>query len=205
MYFFLSLYLQEVNGYSPLKGGLAFLPAGLSTMVGALYAARLMARIGPRRQLVIGLLMAAAGLAWMSQASPHDGYLAHILGPVLLMGVGLGLSFVPMTMSATTGVPPHEAGLASGLVNTSRQVGGAVGLAVLGTVAANAAKSHGPGITSTLSALTNGYDEAFLIAGIILVIGAGLSLLLPTPPKVAPAPEMITDTEGVQPVAIAEA
>ena len=132
MYFFLSLYLQQINGYSPLKAGLAFLPAGLATMAGALTAARLVARIGPRRQLVTGLLLAAAGLAWMSTVAAHAGYFAHVFGPVVLVGVGLGLSFVPMTMAATTGVPPHEAGLASGLINTSRQVGGAVGLAAHG-------------------------------------------------------------------------
>jgi EmrB/QacA subfamily drug resistance transporter len=206
MYFFLSLYLQEVNGYSPLKGGLAFFPAGLSTLLGALYAARLMARIGARRQLVIGLLMAAAGLIWMAQVSPHDGYFAHVLGPVLLMGVGLGLSFVPMTMSATSGVPPHEAGLASGLVNTSRQVGGAVGLAAMGTVAANLAKHHGPGAASTLSALTNGYDRAFAIAAVVLVAGAAMALLLPkAPPRMVPVPEQVTEGEGVQAIVAAEA
>jgi EmrB/QacA subfamily drug resistance transporter len=179
MYFFLSLYLQQVNGYSPLKAGLAFLPAGLATMAGALTAPRLMARIGPRRQLATGLLVAAAGLVWMSTVSAHAGYFAHVFGPVLLVGVGLGLSFVPMTMAATTGVPPHEAGLASGLVNTSRQVGGAVGLAAMATVASSAARGHAASVTATLTALTNGYDRAFAIAAGALVVGAALALLLP--------------------------
>jgi MFS family permease len=179
MYFFLSLYLQQVNGYSPLKAGLAFLPAGLATMGGALTAARLVARIGARRQLVIGLLLAAAGLAWMSVVAAHAGYFAHVFGPVLLVGVGLGLSFVPMTMAATTGVPTHEAGLASGLVNTSRQVGGAVGLAVMATVASSAARGHVATASGTLVALTNGYDRAFAMAAAALVVGAALALLLP--------------------------
>jgi EmrB/QacA subfamily drug resistance transporter len=194
MYFFLSLYLQQINGYSPLKAGLAFLPAGLATMGGALTAARLVARIGPRRQLVIGLLLAAAGLAWMSTVSAHAGYFAHVFGPVLMVGVGLGLSFVPMTMAATTGVPPHEAGLASGLVNTSRQVGGAVGLAAMATVAASAARGHGATV-GRLTALTNGYDRAFGIAAAALVVGAGLALLLPGLVRTAPEPEETYDDD----------
>jgi predicted MFS family arabinose efflux permease len=179
MYFFLSLYLQQINGYSPLKAGLAFLPAGLATMGGALTAARLVARIGPRRQLVMGLLLAAAGLAWISTVAAHAGYFAHVFGPVLLVGVGLGLSFVPMTMAATTGVPPHEAGLASGLINTSRQVGGAVGLAVMATVASSAARGHLASASADVVGLTNGYDRAFAMAAAALVVGAALALLLP--------------------------
>jgi predicted MFS family arabinose efflux permease len=191
MYFFLSLYLQQINGYSPLKAGLAFLPAGLATMSGALTAARLVARIGPRRQLVIGLLLAAAGLAWISTVTAHAGYFAHVFGPVLLVGVGLGLSFVPMTMAATTGVPSHEAGLASGLVNTSRQVGGAVGLAVMGTVAAGAARHVST--SPNLAALTNGYDRAFAMAAAALVVGAALALLLPGRVRSVAEPEKAID------------
>ncbi len=179
MYFFLSLFLQQINGYSPLKAGLAFLPAGLATMAGALTAARLVARIGPRRQLVTGLLLAAVGLAWMSTAAAHAGYLAHVFGPVVLVGVGLGLSFVPMTMAATTGVPLREAGLASGLINTSRQVGGAVGLALMATVASSAARGHLGTASADLVALTRGYDRAFAMAAAALVVGAALALLLP--------------------------
>jgi EmrB/QacA subfamily drug resistance transporter len=193
MYFFLSLYLQQINGYSPLKAGLAFLPAGLATMAGALTAARLVARIGPRRQLVMGLLLAAAGLAWISSVTAHAGYFAHVFGPVLLVGVGLGLSFVPMTMAATTGVPPHEAGLASGLVNTSRQVGGAVGLAIMATVATSAARGHDATAAAHLVALTNGYDRAFALAAAALVIGAALALLLPGRVRTAREPEEAFD------------
>jgi EmrB/QacA subfamily drug resistance transporter len=210
MYFFLSLYLQQVNGYSPLKAGLAFLPAGLATMGGALTASRLVARIGPRRQLATGLLMAAAGLAWMSTVSAHAGYFAHVFGPVVLVGIGLGLSFVPMTMAATTGVPPHEAGLASGLVNTSRQVGGAVGLAAMATVAASAARGHAGTVSAAAAALTNGYDRAFAIAAAALVVGAGLALLLPGVVRTAPQPEKAFDRDtpeaaGIEMIATAEA
>ena len=103
------------------------------------------------------------------------------------MGVGLGLSFVPMTMSATAGVPSAQAGLASGLLNTSRQVGGAVGLAAMATIAAGVAHSRGP-VTALGTALTNGYDRAFVVSAAILVVGAALALLLPSPGQVAPAP-----------------
>jgi EmrB/QacA subfamily drug resistance transporter len=198
MYFFLSLYLQQVNGYSPLKAGLAFLPAGLATMGGALTASRLVARIGPRRQLVIGLLLAAVGLAWMSTVTAQAGYLAHVFGPVVLVGVGLGLSFVPMTMAATTGVPPHEAGLASGLVNTSRQVGGAVGLAVMATVATSAARGHLGIPSANLVALTNGYDRAFAMAAGVLVIGAGLALLIPGMVRTARQSEQTLDPDAAE-------
>jgi EmrB/QacA subfamily drug resistance transporter len=187
MYFFLSLYLQQANGYSPLRAGFAFFPAGLATMAGALVAPRLLGRIGVRRQLVTGELLAAAGLAWMSQASAGDSYFAHVLGPLLLVGVGLGLSFVPMTVSATAGVAPQEAGLASGLINTSRQVGGAVGLAVMATVAASTARAHVSGPGTIDQALASGYDRAFAIAAGVLVAGAALALLLPGSPRVAGA------------------
>ena len=171
MFFFLSLYLQQVNGYSPLKAGLAFLPAALATMSGAMVGTRIVTRLGVRRQLVIGPLIAAAGLAWLTQLSAGDGYLDHMFGPLVLTGLGLGLSFVPMTIAATADVPLHQAGLASGLINTTRQIGGAVGLAAMATIAAGA------------SSPTAGYDHAFWISAAALVTGAALALALPGKPK----------------------
>jgi hypothetical protein len=112
---------------------------------------------------------------------------------VLLVGVGLGLSFVPMTMAATTGVPPHEAGLASGLINTSRQVGGAVGLALMATVASSAARGHAATASATLAGLTKGYDRAFAAAAATLVVGAGLALLLPGVVRPSPQPVVTAD------------
>jgi EmrB/QacA subfamily drug resistance transporter len=167
MFFFLSLYLQQVNGYSPLKAGLAFLPAALATLTGALSAARLVTRLGVRRQLIIGPALAMAGLAWLSQLSAGDGYFAHVFGALVLTGLGMGLSFVPMTIAATADVPIHQAGLASGLINTTRQIGGAVGLAVMATVAAGA------------SSPTAGYDRAFWLTAAVMVVAAALALALP--------------------------
>ena len=179
LYFFLSLYIQQVNGYSSLRGGLAYLPAGLATLTAALVGTRLVTRIGPRRQLVLGPVLAAGGLVWLTALVPGDGYWAHIFGPLVLAGTGFGLSFVPMTMAATSGVPHTQAGLAAGLINTTRQVGGAVGLAVMATFAGRAATHdlrHG---VKLAAALTTGYDRAFTIAAGALVLGAVLALALP--------------------------
>jgi EmrB/QacA subfamily drug resistance transporter len=191
LYFFLSLFLQQTNGYSPLKAGSAFLPAALSTMAGALAGTRLVARLGARRQLVIGPLLAAGGLLWLSRLSAGDGYLDHVFGPLVLAGVGLGLAFVPMTIAATADVPIHEAGLASGLINTTRQIGGAVGLAVMATVAAGA------------SSAIAGYDRAFAISAAALVIGAALALVLPAKPK--PERHITSGEEIAEPVVVVEA
>lgn len=189
-YFFLSLYLQQIIGYSPLRSGVAFLPAALATMTGSLVGMRVVVRLGVRRQLVIGPLLAATGLFWLSSLTPASPYWTHLLGPLLLVGIGLGSSFVPMTLAATTGVPHHEAGLASGLLNTTRQIGGAVGLAATATVAARAALHHGAGALSlarSAAALTSGYDRAFLISACTLVVGAGLATLLPPLRPAVPA------------------
>jgi EmrB/QacA subfamily drug resistance transporter len=178
MYFFISLYLQQVAGYSPLRTGLAIAPAGAMTLVGSLNAARLVARIGARWQLVLGPVLSAAGLVWMSFLSFGDGYLTHMLVPLVLFGLGVGTTFVPMTLTATAGVLPAQAGLAAGLVNTARQVGGAVGLAVLATLASSATRDSRLSAGSVQAAMTTGYDRAFLIAGLLLAVGAGLALLI---------------------------
>jgi EmrB/QacA subfamily drug resistance transporter len=180
LYFFLSLYIQQVNGFSALRGGLAYLPAGLATLSAALVGTRLVARIGPRRQLVLGPVLAAGGLVWLTSLAPGDGYWAHLFGPLVLAGAGFGLSFVPMTMAATAGVPHTQAGLAAGLINTTRQIGGAVGLAVMATFAASAAAHDLHRGVKLAAALTTGYDRAFAIGAGALVVGALLALALPT-------------------------
>jgi EmrB/QacA subfamily drug resistance transporter len=193
MYIFLSLYLQQASHDSPLRSGLAFLPVGLSTMAGALYGARLVARIGIRTQLAAGLLAGVAGLGWLSRLTAGAPYASHVLVPLLLAGTGFGMAIVPLTMSATTGVPASQAGLASGLIQTSRQIGGAVGLAAMGTAAA-AVTSHARA-GSAAAALASGYDRAFAIAAVTLLAGAALTPLLPTArhraarPAAAPEPQ----------------
>ncbi len=175
-YFFLSLYMQDVKRYSPLRTGLAFLPVGLMTFAGALIASRLVNRLGIRRQLVIAPLVTAASVLWLTQLTPHSSYLGSLFAPLLLAGLSIGVTFVPMAMAATMGVPPEQAGLASGLLNTSRQLGGAFGLATLATVATAATRhqlEHGDG---QLAALTHGYTRAFLVIAVIAAVG-GLGAL----------------------------
>jgi EmrB/QacA subfamily drug resistance transporter len=201
-YFFLSLYLQEVNGYSPLRTGLAFFPAGVSTLTGALVGTRIVQVLGPRRQLILGPGLAAAGMLWLTMLKAGDPYLSHVLVPLVLVGIGIGLSFVPMTLAATAGVPVNEAGLASGLINTTRQIGGALGLAIMATAAASATAHLGGTAHVTGVTLTAGYTRAFAIAGGGLVIGALLALLLPVPQRV-PAP-VASGEEIVEPLVVVE-
>ncbi len=189
MYFFVSLYLQQAAGFSPLRAGLAILPAGIMTLAGSLAAPRLVAKIGARRQLMLGPALSAAGLLWMSFLASGDSYGAHMLIPLAMFGLGVGTTFVPMTLTATAGVPTGQAGLAAGLVNTSRQIGGAVGLAVLATLAASATRDSLASAHPAQVALTTGYDRAFLAAGLLLLAGAGLALLIPSrEPAPAPTP-----------------
>ena len=136
MFYFISLYMQDVLGFSPIKAGLAYLPLSIAIILSAGAASVMVTRIGFKPALILGLLLIAAGLLWFSQVPAHGGsFSADVLGPSLLAGIGLGFSFVPVTIAAVTGVEPGEAGLASGLINTSQQIGGALGLAILATVA----------------------------------------------------------------------
>jgi EmrB/QacA subfamily drug resistance transporter len=198
-FFFLSLYLQQINGYTPLRAGLAFLPMALATLGAALLAARIVARLGVRRQLLLGLLLAATGLAWMAQLAPGDGFWSSLFWPELLAGTGFGLSFVPMTLGATTGIPAHQAGLASGLLNTTRQMGGAIGLAATAAVAATV-HPQSSAQYAVAAALTSGYDRALAVCAGVLVAGALVALFFPAQPKKRPARAI----ETVQPLSAAE-
>ncbi|MEU8549964.1 MFS transporter [Streptomyces roseoverticillatus] len=169
MWFLLSLYFQQVLGESALVAGLCFLPGSAAVVAGAQIATRLIARTGPRPIILTGMTISTVGLLWMSRIGTQaDGdYVTDVLGPFVLATLGAGLSLMPVTAAATSGAAPHEAGLASGLVNTSRQMGGALGLAMLGTVAAHA----GGGAA--------GYGRALLVgAACTAAAGAG-ALALP--------------------------
>src|SRR5450631_2360303 len=154
MFFFLSLYMQHVMHYSALRAGFAFLPGALAIIAGATTASKLVSKVGPRRILVIGGSLAAVALWWFSQLPTSGHYFVNVLWPMVMVCLGLGLSIVPMIVAATAGVDRSEAGLAAGLVNTTRQVGGALGLAVLATIAID--RAHG---LRTPAALTSGYDR----------------------------------------------
>ena len=141
-FFFLTLFVQDVLGYSPLRAGIAFLPITGAIVLTSQLAARSVTRVGPRRLMTAGALLAVTGLAWLSQVSVDSGYLDGILGPMLLFGLGMGLLFVPLTIVAVSGVAPHEAGAASSLLNVTQQVGGSLGLSILVTVFGTASRNE---------------------------------------------------------------
>ncbi len=180
MFFFISLYLQDVLGYSAIKTGLSYLPLAVGIILSAGAASQLVTRIGFKPTLIAGLVLVAAGLLWFSRVPwPGGSYATDVLGPSLLAAVGLGFSFVSVTIAAVMGTEPHEAGLASGLINTSQQVGGALGLAILATVA-NSRTQHllQTGVHSASIALTKGFDRAFLVGAGFAVAGVILAAVL---------------------------
>ncbi|NUP49334.1 MAG: MFS transporter [Catenulispora sp.] len=176
MWFYVSLYLQQVLGFDALKAGFSFLPGSAMIVAGTMVATRALNRIGPRPLLLVGPLLAAAGLAWLSRFPADGSYAADVLGPLMLLTFGMGLAMTPLAVAGTAGMPRHEAGLASGLINTSRQVGGAVGLAALSTISAHVAGTHGG---SPKSALAAGYGGAMFGAALLLAAAAVVATLLP--------------------------
>ena len=180
MFFFISLYLQGVMHYSPIRTGISYLPLAMGIIVAAGLASQLVTRLGFKPPLIAGLVLIAAALVWFSRAPGSGGaFAADILGPSILAALGLGLSFVPVTLAAMSGTRPHEAGLASGLINTSQQVGGALGLAILATVASSETSSalhHG--VHSAAVAATRGYDRGFLVGAGFAIAGAILAAVL---------------------------
>jgi EmrB/QacA subfamily drug resistance transporter len=184
MFFFNTLYLQRVLGYSPLEAGLAFLPFTLGIIIGAGLSQRLLPALGAREVPLIGITLAVAGLLLFLRLTPDGTYLVDLLPGIMLMSVGMGLTFVPVTLIATSGVPAGDAGLASGLFNTSQQIGGALGLAILSTIATSKTtdvlESLGgqPSQGETASALVDGFHLAWLGSALFLLAGAVLLLAL---------------------------
>jgi EmrB/QacA subfamily drug resistance transporter len=192
MWFFVSLYLQQVLGYSPIRAGLAFLPMTLCIVAGSTLASRLVGRVGAKPLLIAGMASLTVGLFWFTDISPTGTYLSDMLFPSLLTAIGIGLAFVPATISAVAGVARQEAGLASGLVNTARLVGGALGLAVLAAIATSRTNTelHHAGTTAH-AALVSGFQLAFVVsAGFALVGGLVAAFGLPRLPARVPAPAM---------------
>jgi EmrB/QacA subfamily drug resistance transporter len=179
MFFFISLYMQQVLGYDALKAGVSYLPLALTIIVSAGLASALVTRIGFKITLVVGMLFVAGGLFWFAQVPADGSYVSDLLGPMLLAAIGLGLSFVPVTIAAVTGIRPDQAGLASGLVNTSQQVGGALGLAILVAVAnATTTSQVSDGVRDRAVALTEGFQDAFLVGAGFALAGAILAATL---------------------------
>ncbi|MGW7274170.1 MFS transporter [Streptomyces sp. NPDC054864] len=183
-FYFTSLYLQEVMSYGPTRAGAAFLPFCAGIVAGSAISARKVGRFGERALLVTGGLLGAAGFVWFALAvGPAGTFLGSVVGPSLVASVGIGMCFVPLGTAATSGVAAEETGMASGLLNSSRQLGGSLGLAVLVTVASGATGSaRGPG------ALADGYATAFGVAAALLAAAAvATAVLHRTPTRLRPA------------------
>ncbi|HEX4191207.1 MAG TPA: MFS transporter [Marmoricola sp.] len=178
MFFLITLYLQQVLGFDALQAGFAYLPLAIAIILTAGAASVLVTRVGFKTVLIVGMLFVAVGLAWFSQISPGGSYAVDVLGPSILAGIGLGASFVPVTIAAVTGTEPHEAGLASGLINTTQQVGGALGLAILATIANSKTSDAFATGASKASALTTGFSDAFAVGACFAVVGAVLAAVL---------------------------
>jgi EmrB/QacA subfamily drug resistance transporter len=179
-FFFSSIYVQRILGYTPLEAGLAFLPVTVGIVAGSGLSQVLVRKIGVRETTMGGMALAAVGLFLLSQAEVGGTYLGTLLPGLLLMSIGMGLTFVPVTLIATTNVSAEDAGLASGLFNTSQQIGGALGLAVLATLAADKTASvlgdlgRPPAPPDQAAALVEGFQVAFAGAAILMLVGVVL-------------------------------
>ncbi|MGW0031819.1 MFS transporter [Streptomyces sp. NPDC003314] len=202
MFFFLTLFVQQVLGFSPLRAGLAFLPVSAIIAVGAGLTSNLLPRYGPKPFMVTGSVLAAAGLSWLTLTDVHSTYLGSILGPILVFGMGMGLIFVSLTIMALSNVEPRDSGAASGLLNAMQQVGGSLGLSILvtvfGTASRNEAEKQVPAFLSQAGplekarfaetgqlpppwsdqVLTSGVSAGFVTAAVFAVVGVLVALFV---------------------------
>jgi EmrB/QacA subfamily drug resistance transporter len=202
MFFFLTLFVQDVLGFSPLEAGLAFLPVSAVIAVGAALASKFLPRFGPKPFMVVGALLAAAGLAWLTLTDVDSTYAGSILGPILVFGLGMGMQFVSLTIMALSNVTVRETGAASGLLNATQQVGGSLGLSILvtmfGTASTNEAHKQIPRFLAQATplerlhfrrtgqlpspysdhVLTSGVSAAFVMAAIFAVVAALIAVVV---------------------------
>ena len=178
MFFFITLYMQQVLHYSPIHAGLSYLPLALTIIVAAGVGGQLVTRFGFKPILAVGMLLVALGLIWFSRVSTGGSFLGDILGASLLAAAGLGFGFVTSTIAAVSGIREHEQGLASGLINTSQQIGGALGLAVLSTIATSHTNHLLHSGTPLRAALTGGFQHAFVGGAVIAALGLAATLIL---------------------------
>jgi MFS family permease len=208
MFFFMTIFVQSVWGYSPVRSGVAYLPMVATILLGAGLSSQFVARIGARPLMTVGPLIATGGLFWLSRISEHSSYAGGLLGPMMLTGLGMGLTFVPLSLVALAKVPDADAGVASSLLNTGQQVGGSIGLAILGTVAWSAvasntksaiAATHGAHLsTAAQGALTNhalayGFGRGYLVAAGIAFLALVIALVMLRIKR--------EDLEGINPMA----
>ncbi|MGH7642979.1 MAG: MFS transporter [Candidatus Dormibacteria bacterium] len=208
-FLFLTYFFQGTLGYSALTTGFAFLPFSGGIIIGATLASRFLPRIGPRPLMVTGLLLAASGLLWFTHLGVDSTYWANVLPPEVLVSLGMGMTFVPMSSTALVGVEPRDAGVASALVNTTQQVGGALGTALLNTVAATATSAyllaHRHGQTVAEQASVHGYTTAFLVSAMVLAAAALVAVVLVRANRrqVQPGPMEVGSSVGPEKVSIA--
>jgi EmrB/QacA subfamily drug resistance transporter len=195
LFFFASLFMQQVLGYSALKTGLAYVPLALAVAVGAGIASGLITRLPAKPVLIFGVSLAAAGLLLLSRLPVHAGYAGHVLPSFLMIGIGMGMSFVPLQIAAATGVTGPQAGLAAGLINTSQEAGGALGVAIVSTIAFtridHLMSAAGSNPAAQIAARASGYHHAFFagacFAGASLVLAAALLPWMKAPDGTEPA------------------
>src|SRR5438874_8431519 len=178
LFLMLTLYMQQVLGYSPMKTGVGYLAVAGTAIFTSAVAAQLVTRIGVKPVLAIGMTSLTGGLLYFTQVSVGGSYLGDLLPGFLLIAVGLGFSFVPISIAALAGVPAAEAGLASGLINTSQQIGGALGIAALSAIATSTTDNSLAGGATQASALVTGFHGAFVAGVIIAALGIAASLTL---------------------------
>ena len=209
-FLFLTYFFQGTLHYGALKTGFAFLPFSLGIIIGAGLASRLLPRVGPRALMVTGLVLAGAGLVWFTRLGVDSSYLAYVLLPEILVSLGMGMAFVPMSSTALIGVDPQHAGVASALVNTTQQVGGSLGTALLNTVAATATASyvatHAKGVMSAQVGAVHGYTTAFTVSAVLLAgaaVAAGL-LVRASRHHVIAIAEEVTEPTALEPALAVE-
>jgi EmrB/QacA subfamily drug resistance transporter len=176
MFFFVTLYMQEVLQFSPIQAGMAYLPVTAAFAISAAISTQLIGRIGTRPVIVIGALIAAAGIYWLSRVPVHGSYTANVLPGLLTMPLGAGAVFIGATIAANAGVPAHQAGLAAGLLNAARQVGSALGIAIFSAIATSRTQHLLATHTPKAVALTAGYQRALLVSSIFVLAAAIIAL-----------------------------
>jgi EmrB/QacA subfamily drug resistance transporter len=196
VFYFCTLYLQQVLGYNALKTGVAYLPLSLTLIGASALASRLVDRFTPKPVLSVGLLVATGGFVLLTLISGHGDYASHVLPAMIVLGAGLGMSFVPITIAATNGVASGDSGLASGLLNSTQQVGGSLGLAVLSSVSTSRTTSALQDGSALPVALTHGFKGAFMVAAALCAVGVVLAITL------LPGRRRERADEGVEAVAI---
>ena len=207
MFFFMTLFVQDIWNYSPVRSGIAYLPMVVGIFIGAGLSSNLVARIGARPLMIIGPALAAGGLFWLSRITEHSSYTGGLLGPLLITGLGMGTTFVPMSLVSLTKVRLEDTGVASSLLNTGQQVGGSIGLAILGTIAWSAVASnlrsgtiaagaHASKATQTAvynHALATGFAHGYLVSAGIALLALIVSLVFIRVTR--------ADLEGIDPMA----